>query len=133
MGNNFKVKFNWIAVAAIFAFLLGVVNTIMLNRTKEVRVCTIDVWEISNKKVLEIAQDALQDSNQNTQSQEQKQSATIQTQQQVLLKLNEYLKKVNAKLSNPSDYGCSFIAIKGSVVQSKNVKDITEAIMKDVK
>lgn len=139
MGKGFnlrKMSFNWVSVAAVFAFLLSGVNTILIKKTKEVNVCTIDVWEISNKKVLELTQEVTgltqegQGQNQNALNNA---NISIQQQQQILDKLNEYLKKVNLKLSNPSDYGCSFIAVKGSIIQSKNVKDITQEIAKDVK
>lgn len=145
MGKNFKLKgLNWVAVLSIFAFLLGAVNTIMMKSAKEIQICTIDVWDISNKKVLELTQEMSGLNNTDNQAQAQaqgqgkntaeaQQNAQINQQQQMLVKLNEYLKKVNARLSNPSDYGCSFIAVKGSIVQSRNVKDITEQVMRDVK
>ena len=47
MGKSI-FKLNWLAVAVIFAFVLSGINTFMLKQKKDVNICTVDIWKISN-------------------------------------------------------------------------------------
>ena len=46
--------------------------------------------------------------------------------------VDSYLQIIKQKVSFPEQYGCDYIAVKGSVY-GNNMKDVTEQVIKDVK
>ena len=120
MGKGIR-EVNWLAVAVIFAFILSAVNTFMIKKRapRRLEICVVDIWELSSRKALNLSngrkvagiEDALRNAD-------------------VKKEIDSYMQGVRHRISSPGNYGCDFIAVKGSIFG--NVRDVTEEVMRDV-
>ncbi len=114
-------KLNWLVVAVIFAFILSAINTVMIKQKFKMVICTVDIWQISNDMAMKLS----------TQS-NIKTLDGLAKNEDIRKEVDSYMQIIRQKVSSPEQYGCDYIAVKGSVF-GKNMKDVTEQVIKGAK
>ncbi len=128
MGKGLS-KLNWVTVAVIVAFILSAINTInsFIVKKKPISFCTVDILQISNEIALRASE-----KNQNQKRENQDNPTDITKDEALTKEVNLYMQAIKERISSPEQYGCNYIAVKGSIF-GKDVRDITEQVLKDVK
>lgn len=122
MGLRFFGALSGRKAAAVVVGVLCIVNTVILvfvgrevaaMKAEPQMPCVADVWHISYSQTLTVTSDK------------------GKSQDEMRKELTDFMQKVQMQLGKPERYGCTFVAVKGSILSG--ARDITEKVMKDVK